>query len=178
MFPSYSKLVKILLAVLMFILIAYIYLLYIANRALSNLTQASVKKISSTSSLPTKYVAHREETRDSYYLYKMLGGNRINLETEKFTLLMLTYKRTAILRKLLAHYCETGPRLDKILIIWNDIETPIPTDVRETLCSAKLDFIIPSANKLSNRYYPYDKIKTEGTITHVISTIICCGHIL
>ena len=103
-----------------------------------------------------------DTNRDSHYLKKFFGGNKINLATEKFTLLMLTYKRTSILRTLIPHYCTAGPHLDKILIVWNDVATPIPADVTQIPCAAKLEFIVPPANKLSNRYYPFKEIETQG----------------
>lgn len=83
-------------------------------------------------------------------------------EKENFTIVMLTYKRTKVLPKLLLHYCR-AKRLHKIIIIWNDIDSVIPPDILELVnkCNVPLRFIKEKENKLTNRFKPRPEIETE-----------------
>lgn len=85
-----------------------------------------------------------------------------SLETEQFTILTMTYKRPSLLKILIPHYCSTGPRLHKILIIWNDIDTDIPQELKQITCEVQLHFIVSKENKLTNRFIPYQEIETQG----------------
>lgn len=93
-------------------------------------------------------------------------GSSKTLETEQFTILTMTYKRPSLLMMLIPHYCSTGSRLHKIIIIWNDIDTDIPQELRRLTCDVQLDFIVSKENKLTNRFIPYQEIETEGMHVH------------
>ncbi len=83
-------------------------------------------------------------------------------ESERFTLIMMTYKRVSVLPRVLAHYCQT-PRLDKIIVIWNNVEAPVPKDLLglNLTCVVPLVFIKEKENRLTNRFKPRQEIKTE-----------------
>ena len=83
-------------------------------------------------------------------------------EKENFTMIMLTYKRLKVLPRLLQHYCK-AKRLHKILVIWNDVDSQIPSDILEFVnkCEVTLQFIKEKENKLTNRFKPRAEIETE-----------------
>ena len=85
-----------------------------------------------------------------------------DLENEKFTIVMSTYKRTGILHKVLKHYCKT-PSLDKIVVIWNNVGIPVPGSLLNISdsCEVPLKFIEEAENKLTNRFKPRPEIETQ-----------------
>ena len=86
----------------------------------------------------------------------------IDLKSEKCTMIMLTYKRIKTLPDVLTHYCKVQ-FLEKILVIWNDVDTPVPQNLLELSksCETKLQFIRERENRLSNRFKPRPEIETE-----------------
>ena len=86
-------------------------------------------------------------------------------------MIMLTYKRTKILPKVLKHYCKTIT-LQKILVIWNDVGTPIPKYLMNLTkeCDVELIFILSQENLLTNRYIPRDEIKTDCKFTNYLAS--------
>lgn len=88
-------------------------------------------------------------------IYKGDGGN-------KCTMVMLTYKREALLPRVLKHYCKVSS-LQKILVVWNDVNTPVPQDLlnKTKACPVTIKFILSDENKLTNRYLPRSEIDTE-----------------
>lgn len=103
-----------------------------------------------------------QDTLSLEYFNEIFRDQAINLETEQFTIVIMTYKRAALLRTLIPHYCGTGKYLDKLLIVWNDVGTDIPRDIAAHECDVPLVFLISKANKLTNRFIPYMEIKTKG----------------
>ena len=85
-----------------------------------------------------------------------------DLDKEQFTIIMMTYQRPTLLRKLIPHYCRTGRYLNKILLIWNDVGGIIPKDILNHECDVPLKIILPPENKLTNRFFPYSEIETDG----------------
>ena len=75
---------------------------------------------------------------------------------------------------LIPHYCSTGKYLDKVIIIWNDVETIIPQDLLDFKCEVPLVYVHSKENKLTNRFIPYPEIKTEprGEMSAIIAQ--CC----
>ena len=86
----------------------------------------------------------------------------IDLSTEQFTIVILTYKRVALLRMVIPHYCDTGSKLHKVVVIWNDVGTSIPNDIENHSCAVPLVFIKSKENKLTNRFIPYPEVETDG----------------
>ena len=98
----------------------------------------------------------------SHSTYNFLNV-KIDLNTEQFTIVIMTYKRVSLLRIIIPHYCAiTSTKLHKIVIIWNDIGTDIPNDIEHQSCSVPLVLIKSKKNKLTNRYIPYSEIETDG----------------
>ena len=75
---------------------------------------------------------------------------------------MMTYKRPSLLRKLVPHYCNTGKHLNKFILIWNDVGGVIPRDILNHECAVPLIIKLPTENKLTNRFFPYHDIETDG----------------
>lgn len=100
----------------------------------------------------------------SRYAAKIFSKPETDLEKEKFTIVMTTYKRNVILQKVLNHYCKT-PHLDKIIVIWNNIGTPVPGFLLNisTSCAVPLKFIKETENKLTRRFKPRPEIETDCT---------------
>ncbi|XP_011405216.2 PREDICTED: exostosin-like 2 [Amphimedon queenslandica] len=112
----------------------------------------------STPSLPA--VSPKEI--DMKYYWRIFRQTVSDLHQEQFTILIMTYKRTAILQRTIPHYCSAGPSLHKVLIVWNDVMTPIPESLTKIPCGqTKLEFITSKENKLTNRFVPYKEIETE-----------------
>ena len=100
----------------------------------------------------------------SRYAAKIFSKPETDLENEKFTIVMTTYKRNEILQKVLNHYCKT-PQLDKIIVIWNNVGTPVPGFLLDisTSCAVPLKFIEETENKLTRRFRPRPEIETDCT---------------
>ena len=86
----------------------------------------------------------------------------IDLEKEKCTMVMLTYKRINTLPDVLKHQCKVT-FLEKILVIWNDVSTPVPKRLLDLSksCETKLQFIREKENRLNNRFKPRPEIETD-----------------
>lgn len=82
------------------------------------------------------------------------------LENENFTLLMMTYKRVNLVSDLLKHYCKL-PHLDRVVIVWNDVDSPVPDDLKKTVCLVPIHYIVSKQNKLTNRFKPRPEIRTD-----------------
>ena len=96
------------------------------------------------------------------YAAKVFDNIHTDLENEKFTIVMSTYKRTGILHGVLKHYCKT-PSLDKIIVIWNNVGIPVPASLLNISysCEVPLKFIEEAENKLTNRFKPRPEIETQ-----------------
>ena len=96
------------------------------------------------------------------YVSQIFHQQSVLYEKENFTMIMLTYKRMKVLPRLLLHYCK-AKRLHKILVIWNDVGTPIPSNILNLVneCEVILQFIREKENKLTNRFKPRAEIETE-----------------
>ena len=83
-------------------------------------------------------------------------------EREKFTIIMMTYKREKVLPDLLLHYCKIK-NLHKILVIWNDVDIQIPSNILKLVneCQITLQFIKETENKVTNRFKPRPEIETD-----------------
>ena len=63
------------------------------------------------------------------------------LPEEQFTIVMQTYRREGLLRKVLPHYCNMS-LVNRILVVWNNINTSVPLDLYSLECSrAELIFL-------------------------------------
>ena len=113
---------------------------------------------------PSEATLSREEQiaqRLKYYSSMIFKADSKSLK-ENCTLVMLTYKRNNILPKILMHYCRV-PQLQRIVVVWNDIDTPIPPNITNitATCDADLKLIVAKKNKLTNRYIPREEVNTD-----------------
>ena len=82
-------------------------------------------------------------------------------EEANFTVLVQTYKRNDLLFRVLRHYCEIAA-VDRIIIVWNNLNTPVPKFLLNMSCGSKLFFMEQRRNTIRNRFQPFAEIRTEG----------------
>ncbi|XP_058128244.1 exostosin-2 isoform X2 [Anopheles ziemanni] len=81
-----------------------------------------------------------------------------------FTAVILTYDRIESLY-ILIQKLATVPSLQKILVVWNNQRKAPPHPSLFPKVGKPLKIIQTSANRLSNRFYPYEEIETEAILT-------------
>lgn len=71
-------------------------------------------------------------------------------------MIMATYKRVSMLTIVLDHYCHEDAPLDRIVVVWNDPNTSIPSSVTRLgeKCSKHVNFVSMKKNKMTNRFLP------------------------
>ena len=96
------------------------------------------------------------------YANQIFGEHRGPPLGSMCTMIMLTYKRERVLTFLLNHYCKVKS-LHKIIVIWNEVNKSIPTEILEIKdnCITDLHFIQAKENKLTNRFRPRPEIETD-----------------
>ncbi|XP_055534756.1 exostosin-2 [Wyeomyia smithii] len=85
-------------------------------------------------------------------------------KSQGFTAVILTYDRIESLF-ILIQKLATVPSLQKILVIWNNQKKAPPHPSLFPKIGKPLKVIQTAANKLSNRFYPYEEIETEAILT-------------
>ncbi|EDS37928.1 exostosin-2 [Culex quinquefasciatus] len=85
-------------------------------------------------------------------------------KAQGFTAVILTYDRIESLF-ILIQKLATVPSLQKILVIWNNQKKSPPHPSLFPKIGKPLKVIQTAANKLSNRFYPYEEIETEAILT-------------
>ena len=93
------------------------------------------------------------------------GGNPLLMPhappaEDGFTAVILTYDRLESLFTVMARVAET-PSLTMILVVWNNQEVEPPPAADWPKLAKPFQVVRTRANVLSNRFYPYDEIKTE-----------------
>lgn len=81
-----------------------------------------------------------------------------------FTAVILTYDRVNSLFSLIQKLVKV-PSLTKVLVIWNNQRKAPPHASLWPKISKPWKVIQTKANKLSNRFYPYEEIETEAILT-------------
>ncbi|XP_050519723.1 exostosin-2 [Daktulosphaira vitifoliae] len=81
-----------------------------------------------------------------------------------FTAVILTYDRIDSLFKLI-DMVKGAPSLEKIIIVWNNQYKSPPHFSAWPKTRVPLKIVKTSANKLSNRFYPYKEIETEAVLS-------------
>uniref|UniRef100_A0A0V0GAA6 Exostosin-2 n=1 Tax=Triatoma dimidiata TaxID=72491 RepID=A0A0V0GAA6_TRIDM len=81
-----------------------------------------------------------------------------------FTAVILTYDRVDSLFGLIQKLVKV-PSLSTVLVIWNNQRKSPPHASLWPKVSKPLKVIQTKANKLSNRFYPYEEIETEAILT-------------
>ena len=134
------------------------------NRPVSFLSNITTNKLdeSASNTLPAASPSEGANLLKPYLAhYKSAIFDRMD-ETNKFTIVMLTYKRVKTLPSLLLNYCQTK-YLSKIIVIWNDVGAKIPQSILQVndQCAVPVVFIEETKNKLTNRFKPRTEIETD-----------------
>ena len=110
------------------------------------------------------------------------GGYKYNdvRDSERFTLILQTYNRTDVLLKLLNHYSAV-PRLDKIIVVWNNIDEQPPLElwVKYAPHPVPVLFLRQNENKMRNRLQPFKQIETKGMYNNLynyVSVLQCTSY--
>ena len=86
--------------------------------------------------------------------------------SEKYTIVVQTYKRNDLLKRFLKHYNHKSfPLLDQIIVIWNNIGVPLEQAMFQTEISqagVPVTFIVATINSMRNRFQPRPQIQTTG----------------
>ena len=86
---------------------------------------------------------------------------RRNLISDKYTVLMPTYRRDDVLEVALRFHCGCR-HVHRIVVVWNNVHEDVPRSLRHFPCTVKIYFIRQRINSLNNRFKAYQYIKTEG----------------
>lgn len=91
-------------------------------------------------------------------------------KSQGFTAVILTYDRLESLFTLISRLSKV-PSLMKVLVVWNHQKKHPPPLSQFPKIQKPINVIRTRANKLSNRFYPYDEIETEA-ILHIDDDIV------
>lgn len=121
----------------------------------------SCRTPASAAPAPTKQFLESEVESREYYSSRIFRSP-VDLERENFTIVIMTYRRYRALKLLLKHYCRV-PSLDRIMVVWNDLETAVSKEqlLENVHCSVPILLSISKENRLTNRYIPREEIKTD-----------------
>ncbi len=123
-----------------------------------------IAKTNTRESIPNGFAEGFAATNNPLYwkYFQKLFTEHSDIDKEQFTIVIMTYKRVTLLRKVIPHYCKTGQYLNKIIIIWNDVGGVIPRDIMNHKCAVPLIIKLTKNNLLTNRFFPYSAITTDG----------------
>lgn len=120
----------------------------------------------SVPSQPCNCSAKRQ--RQSHYLLSSFKDRT----TDSFSIIILTYNRTDLLLRLLNHY-SAMPHLERIVVVWNCKEMPVPEEEWTQLGPhpVPVEFKVQTENRLRNRLQLFPKVKSSGIkmCIHVIN---------
>ncbi|XP_062413884.1 exostosin-like 2 isoform X2 [Pungitius pungitius] len=94
------------------------------------------------------------------------GPRRDGADGEQgFTIVIQTYNRTDILLKLLNHY-QAVPRLQRIVIVWNNVGAQTPLKLWKSLQPHPVPVIFKeqTSNLMRNRLQPFPEIDTDAVL--------------
>ena len=86
-----------------------------------------------------------------------------NYTSEKFTIIVPTYKRNYCIYSSLRHYCKFK-HVAMIIVLWNNLEESIPRYLKKLRCSAGVKFMKMKKNRMTTRYILFPEIQTEGMV--------------
>lgn len=133
---------------------------------------ASLAKIALTTLeiLNERVFAHRTKTyaennlpTNEHCVRNPLFAPIISPRSHGFTALILTFDRVGSLFQLVQKMANVAS-LQKIIVIWNNQKKPPPHPTMFPKINKPLKVIQTKANKLSNRFYPYEEIETEAVL--------------
>lgn len=85
-----------------------------------------------------------------------------SLSTNKFSIIIPTFKRVKLLKKVLNNYCALHTHVDTIVVVWNNLLEAIPQEILNFSCQVNLFIKKQTVNSLNNRFVLYPEIKTQG----------------
>ena len=86
-----------------------------------------------------------------------------NYTSEKFTIVVPTYKRNYCIYSSLRHYCKMQ-HVAKIIVLWNNLGEAIPRYLKKIRCKAELKYMPMRENRMTTRYILFPDIQTEGIV--------------
>ena len=86
-----------------------------------------------------------------------------NYTTDKFTIVIPTYKRNYCLYSSLRHYCKIRS-VANIIVLWNNIGDELPNYLKLLKCKAGVKYMKMDQNRMTSRYRLFPEIQTEGMI--------------
>jgi len=94
------------------------------------------------------------------------------MKNEKCTMVIQTYKRAEILPRVIRHYCMMLI-FHKVIVVWNDVNTSVPRSLKSLnmKCAAKVQFVVPKENLLTNRFVPRKEIETDCELMLVVGIV-------
>ena len=78
-----------------------------------------------------------------------------------FTAVVLTYDRVSMLFRVLKQV-DKAPSLAKIVVVWNNVDKRPPPVTEWPELTKHVEVVEMKANKLTNRFFPYNEIETEA----------------
>lgn len=111
----------------------------------------------------TKNYAENNLPTDERCVRNPLFAPIISPRSHGFTALILTYDRVGSLFQLVQKMAAVSS-LQKIIVVWNNQKKPPPHPTMFPKINKPLKVIQTKANKLSNRFYPYEEIETEAIL--------------
>lgn len=104
---------------------------------------------------------------DGKFFHHRLGGN---FPDEQFTIVILTYRREALLMDALEGYLRV-PYLHSVIVVWNAVDPVVePSSEFQQrfhlyVASRRLRIVRSLANSLNNRFLPYEDIQTDAVLS-------------
>jgi len=136
-----------------------LFVLFFITATVLTLDDAS-HEATATESAPFFNDSHQIPSTLQYYVSRIFSRPAVNMDSENFTIVMMTYKRTNVLLKVLSHHCKT-PRLQGIVVIWNNVQAPVPENLQKFPCQVPLKFIQETENRMTNRFKPRPEFETD-----------------
>ena len=112
----------------------------------------------------------KQSVKNREYYASRIFHSPPHLKQENFTIVMMTYRRYRALKMLLNHYCKV-PSLDRIVVVWNDVETAISQEqlLENIDCPVSILLSISKENKLTNRYFPREEIRSDCKLCYLLT---------
>ncbi len=84
-----------------------------------------------------------------------------NYTSEKFSIIVPTFKRNYCVYTVLRHYCKMK-YVATIIVLWNNLGEEIPRYLKKIRCHSTLRYIKMKENRMTTRYILLPEIQTEG----------------
>ena len=86
---------------------------------------------------------------------------KTNYTSEKFSIIVPTFKRNYCVYTVLRHYCKMK-YVATIIVLWNNLGEEIPRYLKKIKCRSTLKYIKMKENRMTTRYILLPEIQTEG----------------